>query len=525
MPLRPDTLPQDTAQLTRIVLSLDEENADLKARISFLERQLFGTKSEKMTIIVDPAQTMLDLGDVSDIPVAANDDVAPVADRTTQARRSPARNIGRLPKHLARYDEIIEPENKVCPCCSFELHCIGTDVSEALDVVPAVVRVKRTIRPRYACRACESIVVQAPAPARVMDGGMVTTAFAAHVAVSKFAWHLPLHRQAQMLASCGIAIDRGTLGAWVTRVAWWLELLYDALTAFIRSQPRVFCDETPLPQLDPGRKRTKVCQLWAQAIDDRSWKGPAPPAVAYTFAASRSAREIEGQLSSFAGLLQVDGYQAYKTLAKRRGKSNVAPLRLAFCLAHGRRKFVDVVKLTGSSEALSILARIAEIYRIEARLRGESADTRLVVRRREAAPVMRELNAHLSELTDEVSAKSALGKAVTYMLNHWKGLTAFLDDGRIEIDSNIVERSMKSVALTRKNALFVGNERGGKTFAILASLVNTCKLNDVDPEIWLADVLERIISGKVKANEMESLLPWAWKAERDALSQQKRLAA
>ena len=227
MLLRPDPLPQDAAQLTRIILSLDEENADLKARVAFLERQLFGTKSEKMTII-DPAQATLNLGDLSDIPVAANDDAAPAGEDKTQARRSPARNIGRLPKHLPRHEEIIEPESKICPCCSFELHCIGTDVSEALDIVPAVVRVKRTIRPRYACRACESAIVQAPAPARVMDGGMVTTAFAAHVAVSKFAWHLPLNRQAQMLASCGVIIDRGTLGAWVMRVAWWLELLYDA---------------------------------------------------------------------------------------------------------------------------------------------------------------------------------------------------------------------------------------------------------------------------------------------------------
>jgi transposase len=483
MPLRHDPLPQDAAQLTRIILSLNEENADLKARVAFLEGQLFGAKSEKMTTI-DPTQAILDLGDLSDIPVAANDDVARVGEDKTQARRSPARNIGHLPKHLPRYDELIEPESKICPCCSFELHCIGTDVSEALDIVPAVVRVKRTIRPRYACRACENAIVQAPAPARVMDGGMVTTAFAAHIAVSKFAWHLPLHRQSQMLASCGVTIDRGTLGAWVTRVAWWLELLYDALTAFIRSQPRVFCDETPLPRLDPGRKRTKVCQLWAQAVDDRPWSGPAPPAVAYIFAESRSAREIEGQLSSFAGVLQVDGYQAYKTVVKRRGKSNVAPMRLAFCLAHARRKFVDVVKLTGSSEALSILARIAEIYRIEADLRGGNADTRLIVRRREAAPIMRELKAKLTELRDEVSSKSALGKAISYTLNHWGGLTAFLDDGRVEVDSNVVERSMKSVALTRKNSLFVGSERGGKSFAVLASLVNTAKLNGVDPEVW-----------------------------------------
>ncbi len=200
-------------------------------------------------------------------------------------------------------------------------------------------------------------------------------------------------------------------------------------------------------------------------------------------------------------------------------------MRLAFCLAHARRKFVDVVKLTGSSEALSILARIAEIYRIEAKIRGESADTRLRVRRREAAPIMSELKAQLTELSDEVSAKSALGKAVSYTLNHWNGLAAFLEDGRIEVDSNVVERSMKSVALTRKNSLFVGSARGGETFAVLASLVNTAKLNGVDPEVWLADVLERIISGKVKANRMESLLPWAWKAEREDIADQERRAA
>lgn len=281
----------------------------------------------------------------------------------------------------------------------------------------------------------------------------------------------------------------------------------------------------PLPRLDPGRKRTKLCQLWAQAIDDRPWNGPAPPAVAYIFAESRSAREVEGQLSSFGGVLQVDGYQAYKTMAKRRGKSNVAPMRLAFCLAHARRKFVDVVKLTGSSEALSILARIAEVYRIEAKLRGESADTRLTVRRRETAPIMRELKVQLTELSEEVSSKSALGKAVSYALNHWNGLAAFLEDGRIEADSNVVERSMKSVALTRKNSLFVGNERGGKSFAVLASLVNTAKLNSVDPEVWLADVLERIISGKVPANRMDTLFPWAWKAEREAIARQERRAA
>lgn len=383
----------------------------------------------------------------------------------------------------------------------------------------------RTIRPKYACRACEANVVQAPARRRVMDGGMATTALVAHVVASKFAWHLPLYRQAQMFSGYGIEIDRGTLGGWVGRAAWWLKPLYERLLAFIRAQPRVFCDETPLPRLDPGRKRTKVCQLWAQAVDDRPWQGPAPPAVGYVFAESRGTGEIETQLSTFGGILQVDGYAAYKSLAKQRRKSNAAPLQLAFCIAHARRKFVEVVKTTGSSEALAIISTIAEVYRIEERIRGMSAEERLSVRKADSAALMAALKERLETLIDEVSAKSSLGKAVAYTLAHWQGLTAFLDDGRIEVDSNIVERSIKPVCLTRKNSLFAGSTRGGETWAVLASLVNSAKLNGVDPETWLADVLEQIVSGTIPVNQLDELLPWHWKAGREARGRMETMAA
>ena len=455
---------------------------------------------------MDPDQIALDLDDLSSAPLAANDDEA--LEESPRRRSRPARNIGALPRHLPRYDEVIAPSSTVCPGCSSQLHCIGEDVSEALDIVPALVRVKRTIRPRYACRACEGAIVQMPAPARFMDGGMATTALAAHVAVSKFAWHLPFYRQAQILAGHGLTLDRGTLGAWVARVAWWLKPLYERLLAFIRSQPRVFCDETPLPRLDPGRKRTKRCQLWAQAIDDRAWQGPAPPAVGYIFAESRGAREIAGQLASFGGVLQVDGYAAYKTLAKRRRKTNSAPVRLAFCLAHARRKFVDVIKLTGSPEALEVVARLAEVYRIEASIRGQSAQARRDLRLTRTAPIMAALKIRLRQLNEDVSAKSALGKAVAYTLTHWSGLTAFLDDGRIEVDSNIVERSIKPVCLTRKNALFVGNAQGGETFAVLASLINTAKLNGLDPWAYLRDVLQRLPTQL--NSRIDELLPHRW---------------
>jgi transposase len=259
--------------------------------------------------------------------------------------------------------------------------------------------------------------------------------------------------------------------------------------------------------------------LWAHAVDDRPWQGPAPPAVGYVFAESRGTREIEAQLSTFGGILQVDGYAAYKSLAKRRRKSNIAPLRLAFCLAHARRKFVEVVKTTGSSEALAIIATIAEIYRVEERVRGMSAEERLSVRKAESAPLMAALKERLETLTDEVSAKSSLGKAVAYTLAHWQGLTAFLEDGRIEVDSNVVERSIKPVCLTRKNSLFAGSTRGGETWAVLASLVNSAKLNGLDPETWLADVLEQIVSGSIPVNRLDELLPWNWKAGRETRGQ------
>ena len=515
---RADSLPTYPGELTQMVIALEAENADLRVYADLLRQMIFGAKSEKMTVL-DPTQIALDLGDLSILPVAANDDGASEAGEESSRRKrcSPSRNMGALPKHLQRCEEMIEPESAICSCCSGNLHRIGEDVSEALDIVPALLRVIWTIRPKYACRTCMDGVVQAPARSRVMDGGMATTALVTHVVVSKFAWHLPLYRQAQIFSGYGLDVDRGTLGGWVARAAWWLRPLYKRLLTFIRSQPRLFCDETPLPRLDPGRKRTKICQLWAQAVDDRPWQGPAPPAVGYVFAESRGTGEIESQLSSFGGILQVDGYAAYKALAKRRRKSNAAPVRLAFCLAHARRKFVEVVKTTNSAEALGVIATLAEVYRIEAQIRGMDAEKRLSVRRAESAAFMAALKERLTVIVEEVSAKSALGKAAAYTLAHWQGLVAFLDDGRIEVDSNVVERSIKSVCLTRKNALFAGSRRGGETFAILASLINTAKQNGLDPQTWLADVLERIVSGAVPVNQLDILLPWNWKVERDAL--------
>jgi len=509
MPLRPENLPADPARLTQMVLELDAENESLRVLVKTLRTALFGAKSERQRP-VDPDQIALDLGDLAAAAAAsANDNAAGDGGKPSRPPRKAAqRNMGALPRHLPRHDVVIEPETTGCPCCGGALHRIGEDISEVLDVIPAILRVLRIIRGKYGCRSCETAVIQAPAPARVMDGGMVSTALVAHVVVAKFAWHLPLYRQVQMLGGQGIVLDRSTLAQWAKRAAWWLRPLYEGLLRYIHSHARVYCDETPLPRLAPGRGRTKVCQLWAHAVDDRPWQGPAHPAVAYVFAEGRGKAEITKQLAGFEGILQVDGYAAYKGLA--------GPIRLAFCLAHARRKFFAVAKATGSATAQEMIDRIAEVYAIEERVRGQSAERRRAVRQVETRPIMEGLKARLVAVDADISAKSSLAGAIRYTLGHWDGLVAFLDDGRIDVDSNAVERTMRPIGLGRKNSLFAGNEEGGETWAILASLINSAKLSGLDPFTYLNDVLERIVSGRTKANDLASLLPWAWKAERAA---------
>jgi len=285
----------------------------------------------------------------------------------------------------------------------------------------------------------------------------------------------------------------------------------------IHAAPLFFCDETPMPVLDPGRGRTKVCQFWAHAVDDRPWGGPSPPAVAYVFADGRGKAEIAAQLIDYAGILQVDGYAAYKSLAK--GAREAGTIRLAFCLAHARRKFVKVYKSTKSRFAQEVIERIAAIYAIEGRVRGKGADIRLAARESESKPLMDELKSRLIEVLKDISAQLPLAKAIRYTLGHWDGLTMFLTDGRVEVDTNTVERSMRPIGLGRKNSLFSGSEGGAESWAILASVLNTAKLNGIDPQAYLCDVLERIVSGRTKNHQLHELLAWNWKAAREAAGQ------
>jgi transposase len=499
-----------------------QENEKLLLLLSQFKRMLFGRRSEK----VDPDQLHLLLSEAESGVAAANENEAPgQADgddkRAALARPShPSanRNRGRLPLHLPRVDVVIDIDDTSCPCCGGEMHKIGETVKEMFDVVPVQYRVKRIIRPRYGCRACESAVVQAPAPLQAIDGGMVTEAFLAYVASMKYAYHMPLYRLVQMLASQGISLDRSTLTFWMGRVAWWLKPLHELLIETMLSYPKLFADETPLPMLDPGRGKTKKCQLWAIATDDRPWGGPAPPAVAYVFAEDRKGERAKELLQGFSGILQVDGYAGYNGL--------VDPIRdggavtIAFCSAHARRKFYDVHVATKSPIAAEALRRIGTFYEIEDRIRGQSAGERLAARQAETKPLIEEFKLWLDARLVEVSKKSGLAGAIRYTLSHWDGLTRFLEDGRIEIDNNTVERTMRPIGLGRKNHLFAGSPSGGGTWSILASLLNTARLNEIDPQEYLTDVLERIVSGRTKINQLHELLPWEWKAALQATSLQ-----
>ena len=359
--------------------------------------------------------------------------------------------------------------------------CIGSAriSSERLDIVPAQFRVLVVRRPKYGCRACESVVVQAPAPARLIEGGLPTEATVAQVLVAKYADHLPLYRQAQIYARQGIELDRSTLADWVGRAAFLLRPIHERLLAALKRSAKLFADETTAPVLDPGRGRTKLGQLWAYARDDRPWGGTDPPAVVYVYAPDRKAERPISHLAGFKGILQVDGYGGYRVLAER------GDVQLAFCWSHVRRRFYELAAAGPAPIASEALERIAGLYAVEKDIRGRNADERRAMRQDRSRPIVDELEPWLRAKLALISQKTKLAEAIRYALSRWDGLSRFLDDGCIEIDSNVVERSIRPIALNRKNALFAGSDGGGEHWAVIASLIETCKLNGVDPQTYL----------------------------------------
>jgi transposase len=472
-----------------------------------LQRAQFGRRSEKL----DPGQLLLALEEIEQA-VAGNEAAQDKKDAAGARRRADKRrtNRGALPGHLPHVDVTITPEDTNCPCCRAPMHVIGEETSKRLDVVPAQFRVIVTHRPKYACRACTDGVVQAPAPERLIKGGLPTEAMVAFVLIAKYAWHLPLYRQAQMLLAQGIDIKRAVLAFWVGYAAAELQPLSLRLRELILTAGKIAVDETKVPVLDPGRGRTKKGYFWAVARDDRPWGGTDPPAVAYTYAPGRGAVHAFKLLDRYRGIVQCDGYVAYKSIANA---TRDEAITLAFCWAHVRRRFYDIAQGGPAPIASEALERIAALYAIEKMIRGRSADERRAVRQERSKPLVLAFRAWLEQQLARVSATATIADDIRYALNHWDGLTRFLDDGRVEIDTNIVERSIRPIVLNRKNALFAGHDQGAENWACIASIVETCKLNGVDPQTYLTDVLTKLVN-LWPASRLDELMPWAWAAER-----------
>jgi transposase len=505
-------LPDDVETLKRMVRTLAAERAALaeaqteierlRLIIQKLKRCQFGRRAERL----DADQLQFCFEDLECDLARAEAKLPSGATKTSSTRLQADRPS--LPAHLPREDRRIDIEHQACPCCGGKLHAIGETVSEMLDYVPARLRVIRIRRPRYGCRACGTIH-QAPAPERLIAKGLATPGLLAHVLVSKYCDHLPLYRQSQIFARHGVELDRSTLANWVGGAVWWLEPLQARLAEHVFASQTLFADDTPIPVLDPGRGRTKTGRLWVYARDDRPWRGPDPPSVVYLYSPDRRSERPAAHLKEFKGVVQVDGYPGFERLPTG------GHIQLAACWAHARRKFYEVHQATGSPVAAEALRRIAEFYAIEASIRGQAADRRRAARRIKSLPLVDAMKTWLEAERGRVPPRGGVADAIRYALARWNALCRFLDDGRIELDNNTVERAIRPIALGRKNHLFAGSDGGAARWAIVASLLATAKLNDVEPFAYLKDVLERLSNGH-PMSRLDDLLPWNWTGLRAA---------
>ena len=485
--------------------ALTVSNKRLGDLVKELRHALRGKKSEKLT--EDERQLAFEDLSIAVAEVEEAQDEAPTTPTASRKKSKPVnRNLGNLPEDLPRIEEIIEPDSTLCPCGCGEMKRIGEDRTERFDIIPAQVQAIVTVRPKYACKACEDGVTQAAAPVHLIRGALPTEGAIAHVLVSKYSDHLPLYRQAQILKRSGIDLHRSVLADWVGKASAHLAPLVDLLAADLKTSTKLFMDETTAPVLDPGRGKTKTGYLWALARDDRSWGGAAPPGVVYFYAPGRGGEHAEKFLDGFDGTLQIDGYKGYNRLARPTRKGG-DPVQFAYCWAHARRKLREVFDSSKSEIAAEGLKRIAEFYKIEAEIRGAGPGQRLSARKARTAPLVEDFEKWLKEQRSRVSAKSRLGEKLTYIANHWDGLQTFLTDGRVEIDSNNVENRMRPIALNRKNALFAGHDEGGASWGRIASLIETAKMNGVEPFAYIKATLETLAKREPET-DLKTLLPW-----------------
>ncbi|MFV1527559.1 IS66 family transposase [Phaeobacter sp. JH20_10] len=491
MPADPGELRETAEGLLDLVKAQALRIAKLEHQLAGHNRHRFGSKSESM----DQLQLKLEEEETA----AAHEAPKPAADVADQEPKAKPKRKP-LPPELPRFDQVLSP-GEACQCGG-KLRSISEDITEELEYVPGRFVVNRIVRPRMACADCDRIV-QAALPSRPIERGRPGAGLLAHVLVSKYADHCPLYRQSQIYAREGIDLDRSTLADWVGRSTALLEPLADAIGRHVKAGPAIFADDTPIKMQAKGKCAT--ARVWTYVRDERPWGGGDPPAAWYQFTSNRKGEHPSAHLASYQGWMHADGYAGFNDLYRSGVISEVA------CMAHIRRKFVDVFQSQGLQVAEEAIRRIAELYAVEKDARGLPPEDRAHLRQTQSKPILDDLEVWLAAQLTRIPGKSELAKAIRYALTRIKKLRPYLNHGFLEIDNNAAERAMKPVAIGRKNFLFVGSPGGGKAAAIAYTLIETAKMNGVDPQAWLTWVLAQIADHKI--TRLDELLPWRYAAK------------
>jgi transposase len=531
----PESLPTDLAAAHAMILAersarLEAEAvaANAKAEVALiayykleiekLRRQLYGARSERKTRLLEQMELQLE-----ELEATATEDelAAEQAAARTQTvkpfqRKRPSRKP--FPEHLPR-ERVVVPAPESCPCCgSSKLSKLGEDITETLEVIPRQWKVIQTVRERFSCRVCETIS-QPPAPFHVTPRGFAGPNLLAMILFEKFGQHQPLNRQSERYAREGVELSLSTLADQVGACAAVLQPLHAMIARHVLAAERLHGDDTSVPILAKGR--TITGHIWTYVRDDRPFGGRAPPAALYYASRDRRQEHPTRHLQGFTGILQADAYSGYNELYDL--SRTPGPVKAALCWAHARRQFFELADIAAHARrgnnaaaispiALEAVRRIDALFDIERGINGQSAKERLRMRQEQSAPLLAMLEVWLREQRARLSNSSAVAKPIDYMLRRWERFARFIDDGRICLTNNAAERALRGFALGRKSWLFAGSERGADRAAIMAALITTAKLNDVDPQAWLADVLARIAEHPV--NRLDELLPWNWPAQR-----------